>query len=884
MKKIYLPIIGLSMLAAPVVEAKDLSGVKIYVNPGHGGYNMTAEKNDRNVPTIPFEPLDENGFWESKTNLTKGLELERMLKASGANVVLSRTQNRDEDDKDLSEISEEANAFGADAFISIHTNALGSNTGVNYLLCLYKGVEGGATGDAAKPIDKEMAKKAWGYLFDNNLTVWTSGFSVDNPCIRDDYHFLGYHLGVMKSLTVPGFLLEGSFHDYEPETHRLLNSDYCKLTAVDLQRFFCDYFGAEKDGKGVIAGSVKDSQRVMVNPRFNNFIKKSHDQYQPLNGADITLMDASGKELASYKTDEFYNGVFVFRDLTPGTYKVRMEATGYETQEKEVTVTADKTTSFVTLLEDPNYIPPEKIPGKANIYASELSAAKSGGGKYQISFKLNADATNVTVKVMNATAEVKRVDLGAMPKGENRAELDLSGVEGTGFSWIVVATAAPTTAEQPLKFTDSDETALSFKEARGIAVDNSMESPYFGRVYISESKGGAINGGRTTNDGIYILDATFADVTGQGSKAYAGGENWTTDNASGPMRLSVAEDGTVFMTDWSDTHSGVWTMNPANPGAAFNAVFASGTRNTDGLVSVGGVDVHGSVSSCYVEGRGENTVLYTFDEDYVGANVANKRTLLRYDIGDLKNPWGQAPSEVVFGNADNFQQNGNSVILPDGRGGWWISQYRYSDTPTIPSLIHVNASGAVDYNSGKTGVVGTSQRGAMAMNGDRTMLAMGCADEVKIYSVAYGETAPVLTQVYSIAPALGAYSSGLAFDCADNVYLASGVGGGIGAWAIPKAENTFSTTAPSSMNLSDSLNPASADALETGSFSAIFRGDCLSIGSTGNLGTVAVCNLAGVCVFQSNAEGESVEIDAAGWQNGVYLVKANNHVIKIIKK
>lgn len=35
-------------------NAKDLSGVKIYINPGHGGYNMTAEKNDRNIPTIPF--------------------------------------------------------------------------------------------------------------------------------------------------------------------------------------------------------------------------------------------------------------------------------------------------------------------------------------------------------------------------------------------------------------------------------------------------------------------------------------------------------------------------------------------------------------------------------------------------------------------------------------------------------------------------------------------------------------------------------------------------------------------------------------------------------------------------------------------------------------
>ena len=125
MRKYILPILGLSLAFSPMIEAKDLSGVKIYINPGHGGYNMTAEKNDRNIPTIPFEPLDENGFWESSCNLVKGLELQRLLTESGATVMMSRTQNRDEDDKDLSEIAEEANSFGADAFISVHSNALG---------------------------------------------------------------------------------------------------------------------------------------------------------------------------------------------------------------------------------------------------------------------------------------------------------------------------------------------------------------------------------------------------------------------------------------------------------------------------------------------------------------------------------------------------------------------------------------------------------------------------------------------------------------------------------------------------------------------------------------------------------------------------------------
>ncbi len=880
MKKYILPLLELSLAFSPMAVAKDLSGVKIYINPGHGGYNMTVEKNDRNVPTIPFDPLDENGFWESSCNLVKGLELQRLLEGSGATVMMSRTQNRDVDDKDLSEIAEEANSFGADAFISVHSNALGTNNGTNYLLCLYKGVESGAVGDAAKPVDKEMADMAWDYLYDNNLTVWTGSFSPENPCIKDDYHFLGYYLGVMKPLTVPGFLVEGSFHDYEPETHRLLNDDYAELTAVNLHRFFCDYFGADKPGTGVIAGSVKDSQRVMNHQRFNNYVKKSHDQYKPLNGAKVTLMDASGATLDTYTTDNYYNGVYVFRDLAPGNYKVRMEADGYVAQEKDVTVVADKTTSFYTLLEDPNYIPPAKIEGKPNIYASGLKATQKGGGIYNVEFTLNGDADNVVVTVYDGETEVAAVPVGKRGKGLNNADIDLSGVEGEDFDWTVTASAAATTAEQPLKITDSDENSMSFKEARGIAVDNNMESPYFGRVYVSESAGGAIEGFRTTTDGIYVMDATLADVTGQGDKAYAGNIDWS--NSSSPMRLFVADDGTVYMTDWSDGHSGIWMMDPANPAGEFKPVFAEGVNDGSGLVSVGGVAVHGSISSCYVEGSGENTVLYTFDEDYAGDGVVNKMTLLRYDIGTLKNPWGHAPSAVVFDNADLLQQNGNSVIYPDNNGGWWISQYRYTDNATIPSLIHVDAEGSVDFNSGNTGLIGTSQQGAMAINEDGTLLAMGCADEVKIFEISYGDAAPSLTQLWSIAPALGSTSYSLAFDVADNVYLASGSGYGIGVWALPKDDNSFTTKAPANMRLGSGL--ASVGNVGAADVNVAVQSGKILISSSEPIGGVKVFGVSGMVMHdEAGIGGNVLEIDASGWAKGVYFVLVGNELTKIIK-
>ncbi|MBQ9216563.1 MAG: N-acetylmuramoyl-L-alanine amidase [Muribaculaceae bacterium] len=795
-------------MCAMMSQAGDLTGKKIYVNPGHGGYDAA---NDRNIVTIPFAANDTLGFYESTCNLVKGLELRRLLQEAGATVMISRTLNRDQDDKVLSEIAEEANAFGADAFISVHSNALGSNNGTNYLLNLYKGNENAAAGVPWNETSKDMATKAWPYLYDNNITVWTSGTPA-NPIVRDDYHFLGYYLGVMRPLTVPGFLVEGSFHDYKPETHRLLNKDYAQMTAVNLYRFFLDYFEADAPQVGEIMGSIKDSQRVMNDPRFANYVKKTHDQYLPLNGAKATLLDAAGNELKSYTTDDFYNGVYVFRDLAPGNYKVRLEAEGYETQTKDVTVTAAKTTSFVTQLVDPNYEPPVITLGEPNIYASELSATMTEEAKYDLAFTLNADATSVTIKVMDGATVVKTIDAGALTKGKNVVQADLTGINKQNLTWSVLAVATPADDASPRALTNLDlQEQINFANLRGVAVDNSTESPYFGRLYMTEAKGGTANG-RTTRNGLYVLDATFADVTGQGNNPYTGNITWAS-NAS-PNDVKVAEDGTLYLADWSDAHSGVWKADPADLTKDFTPIFA-GARNADGLVSNNGVNVGGSVSSCWVEGSGENTVLYTIDED-MPSESASHLPLLRYDIGNADNPWTAAPSAVVYDNAPNpndadgngFLRNATCRIQPDANGNWWISQYRWSDTRDVPSLICVRDNQII-FNS--AGMMGTSQKGAMAINVDGTLLAMGCADEIKVFDI--GETAdgtPTLTLKYSISPALGSESYGLAFDVADNVYLAAPTTG-LGAWALPKQDNSFETPAPSTMTLSGKAGGVTGD-------------------------------------------------------------------------
>ena len=172
------------ILFATTINAKDLTGVKIYINPGHGGYNVGGSNDDRFIPTIPYQTATEEGlgFWESKCNLVKGLELQRLLQAAGATVKISRTANEESDDRDLTEIVTEANNFNANAYISIHSNQLGANAGKNYFLNLYNADYNdmkepygyGYIGKSEALINEciKMATQSAEYFKNNNLTTW----------------------------------------------------------------------------------------------------------------------------------------------------------------------------------------------------------------------------------------------------------------------------------------------------------------------------------------------------------------------------------------------------------------------------------------------------------------------------------------------------------------------------------------------------------------------------------------------------------------------------------------------------------------------------------------------------------------------------------------
>lgn len=338
MKKFFTLLVSALICVSLFAEGRD--SIRIYINPGHGGYGS----DDRNMAVYPFASGDTLGFWESWSNLDKGLMLKQMLDSAGFTTAISRVQNREDDDLALSQIVRMNNEFGSTFFLSIHSNAGGKS---NYVLQLYAGITPGDTytyptatpcSERSRLISTEIAKN----LVSNQITCWgNSNYSVvgDKTFARTAMGWSdGY--GVLRGLTTPGVISEGCMHDYQPETYRLLNHDYRWMEAWHFYKTFMNYLAKDSIPTGNIAGSVRDQDRPAELPTYN-FIDNSRDSYLPINGAVISLLQDT-TVLCSYTTDNLNNGFFLFKNLQPGNYNVKIEKEDYYTSTFPIVVRANE--------------------------------------------------------------------------------------------------------------------------------------------------------------------------------------------------------------------------------------------------------------------------------------------------------------------------------------------------------------------------------------------------------------------------------------------------------------------------------------------------------------------------------------------------------------
>lgn len=389
-------------------QSKDIKDLRIYLNPGHGGY----ESGDRHLGTVKHGAptyTDTAAFYETNTNLNKGLATFQLLVDYGfkfdptlnpfpadfkgyvnpngiqtngddkflygaardmsQGVVMSHVKNGYS--RNINEIAKEVEANNFDLFLSIHSNAASEGSTANYPGMFIRG----ENKKEGSPGSLDFALKCWPYAFANTHSQW-SNYSMTNPAYYYDVDFWSGDYGltdhgngnVVKGYyavlrhNVPGYLMEGYFHTYQPARHRAMNADVCRIEGEAYAHGIADYFGIEKEKTGDIYGIIRD-QHEKFKHTFYSAPSNSPDAYLPVNNATVKLKDDKGNVLKTYVTDDEYNGAFVFRKLDPGTYYIEVEAEGYKAADEmylgPFEVKAVETLFPMVWIEAEGYEPPQ---------------------------------------------------------------------------------------------------------------------------------------------------------------------------------------------------------------------------------------------------------------------------------------------------------------------------------------------------------------------------------------------------------------------------------------------------------------------------------------------------------------------------------------------
>lgn len=458
-----------------------------------------------------------------------------------------------------------------------------------------------------------------------------------------------------------------------------------------------------------------------------------------------------------------------------------------------------------------------------NVYASGLKVTGiTDDRKLSISYFLNAPADEVVfllVDKMNPTsAPYFEVQLPSKSAGENSAVVNLFGIDVSRYTWGIKASCNTANATTVLVRggEGSLEKKFQFYTPAGLAVDNNPNSPYFGRIYISESRNGAsitVNGAsKTSEEGVYMFNP---DLSG-GDIPYTGGVSWNQGTSKdgesnpydmyGPARIAIDDEGFVYVCDNGPVPhgtSGVWRMNPASPEATFDDVL-----NTfkDGQQQNKRGTLYNRINSAVVIGGRHDKKLVAIDN-----TSDNKPNMVSIPLEIDENVYPDAVSSTVLRNVyEDKIVNSHNTIVRGIHGDYWVFQYR-SSLDDYPPITHYNSNYErdfyVDVNNKLDGMTGGSpnRRGSGALSPDGSLLAFNTTDGLFIYNVSYGaNNKPSLTLNEHISKFNGfAFNNvdGIAFDVAGNLYFASASRERFYVCALKKQDNTHTTIAPTSQKI-----------------------------------------------------------------------------------
>ena len=798
MKKFFIS--AFLMCLCAVGYAQSTSQVRIYINPGHGSWGGE----DRHMGTVTHGGptyTDTAGFYESNTNLEKGFGmLEKLIEygipfdrtknqnnsnaarrgaaldLSQTNLVMSRVKNGPYPhdgstygaySRNLSEIAAECESWNADMMISIHSNAATEGTTTNYPLFLYRGY----TGSEQNAGSTAVSKACWPHWWKNQHMMWTY-YSATNMNVQGDWTFAsgwgtqGY--GILRH-SVPGFLVEGYFHTYQPARHKAMNWDACRWEGETYARGFNDYFGwGKKDSYGTIYGVLRDAEKTFSHTYYQPN-SSTLDKYLPINNATVTLKNSEGIVVATYTTDDEYNGVFVFNNVAPGTYTLVCSHPDYKDASETITVTANQTT-FPT----PQISTSTETVAVQGHFAYGLSSTQSGEN-YTLKFKSTGAFDNASIIFTNTSTGAKQtIATGAIVKGDNSITIDAKslGADAT-FTWAVAIDNAKSTGIQLISQDNSIIYNNGSNDARiGVAIDKDQTSANFGTIYTLTAMGQGLqkyNPDYTKNGGKLITG-----MFGQDRSSSTSSNRYYRSN-----RLEV-NGGKIYIANYAGSdYTGIWVYDPAT-GA--NPTNVSGTTYYERAIAF--------------YGEGANRKAFTTHENNVQ----------RFDIG-TGSTWTSGSPAKNYTTAGVLDNGDGDIIVTDNVVIAAQCRYSGNNLSTNPAFAVFDHDLNLKYKSDAiNATLNGSENGGMAISPDNKTFAIAnsynssgnAGIRIQVYNVTWSGSTPSFVHSYEI-PLDGTYRvDQMEFDHAGNLVIASQQKGLL-VYAIKNPARQTVTTATSTI-------------------------------------------------------------------------------------
>lgn len=307
---------------------------KLFLDPGHSG-------------------TENQGLWgysEAEKTLSIALTIKEYLTTytdmPADNLMLCREDANTT--VDLGERSDMANAWGADFYYSIHSDASGNN---NTTVTLF----GGWMKDGVEVEKTPNGGKAYGEILNPNLTNAMKKFACTGT--RGNYYDRCYYypgqtthanqypyLSVNRESNMASLLSEGGYHTIAAQQQLNINNEYKRIEALAAFQSLLKFHGMDVPAQTMLAGVITNSENQV-----------------PINGVTVTV---DGK---TYTTDTWesvfnrftknenliHNGFYFFEGLTAGqTYEVTFSADGFDPVTQNVTILEGgqgETADFITV-------------------------------------------------------------------------------------------------------------------------------------------------------------------------------------------------------------------------------------------------------------------------------------------------------------------------------------------------------------------------------------------------------------------------------------------------------------------------------------------------------------------------------------------------------